>query len=308
MPSYLHQPITTSAALRGILGKPETQTLEFKARLPDKGPELAKDIAALANAEGGDILFGVGETDGRACLEAERTPVGGDWAERLANLLAAYLRPRDFVEELRHLVLRAEPELPGEVLVVSVPPAPYVVAVARGATAESPVTYPVRIGVTTAYLEHAEVARRMRTEDRSVRLRFVRLGAGDVPVRLESELLLRKLRPPTMGDLRIRTSAAKVRWTCVEAHEDGVVLASAAGSVDMWMPSQGNQSVDVPSGLLKIPYSLIRAAWSDLGGKSKPLTKVMLASDIVVRLDHGAQGWSLGPLDASYTLQDAPSG
>ncbi len=51
----------------------ESSTLEFKAILPKPAPpddkpkqEFLKDVAALANAAGGDIVYGVSEINGKA--------------------------------------------------------------------------------------------------------------------------------------------------------------------------------------------------------------------------------------------------
>jgi hypothetical protein len=51
----------------------ESWTLEFKAILPKPAPpddkpkqEFLKDVAALANAGGGDIVFGISEINGKA--------------------------------------------------------------------------------------------------------------------------------------------------------------------------------------------------------------------------------------------------
>jgi predicted HTH transcriptional regulator len=50
----------------------ESSTLEFKAMLPQSAPddkpkqEFLKDVAALANAGGGDIVYGISEVNGKA--------------------------------------------------------------------------------------------------------------------------------------------------------------------------------------------------------------------------------------------------
>ena len=48
----------------------ETQTLEFKAVLSkgdeDARQEFRKDVCALANADGGDLVFGIGDVNGCA--------------------------------------------------------------------------------------------------------------------------------------------------------------------------------------------------------------------------------------------------
>jgi Putative DNA-binding domain len=50
----------------------ESATLEFKAMLPQSAPddkskqEFLKDVAALANAGGGDVVYGISEVNGKA--------------------------------------------------------------------------------------------------------------------------------------------------------------------------------------------------------------------------------------------------
>lgn len=78
---------------------PEAPGLEFKRELPSKHPkgkaELAKDVSALANAGGGDIIFGVHEKD--ACAN-KLNPIVGETADaaqrRLGQVLDAKVEPR----------------------------------------------------------------------------------------------------------------------------------------------------------------------------------------------------------------------
>ena len=78
---------------------PETQTLEFKAILPhndeDARQEFRKDVCALANADGGDLVFGISEKVGRAnailainCVNADATN------RRLQQILESKVEPR----------------------------------------------------------------------------------------------------------------------------------------------------------------------------------------------------------------------
>lgn len=78
---------------------PESQTLEFKRVLPgnsDKDKhELSKDVSCLANTDGGDLVYGVEESDGAACSLA---PITGELADaavrRIAQVLDASIEPR----------------------------------------------------------------------------------------------------------------------------------------------------------------------------------------------------------------------
>ncbi|KPF70330.1 hypothetical protein IP84_00810 [beta proteobacterium AAP99] len=100
---------------------PESMTLEFKRDLPgkdDKGRiELYKDVCALANSDGGDLVFGVAESDGCAGSIA---PITGENADDATRRIKQYLdlgvEPR-----LARLPVKAVPVAGGYVLVMRVP-------------------------------------------------------------------------------------------------------------------------------------------------------------------------------------------
>lgn len=78
---------------------PETQTLEFKALLPlndeDARQEFRKDVCALANAEGGDLVFGISEKIGRANAVLAIAGVDIDATKRrLRQILESKVEPR----------------------------------------------------------------------------------------------------------------------------------------------------------------------------------------------------------------------
>lgn len=78
---------------------PESGTLEFKRTLPGAGDsekrEFLKDVCAMANASGGDIVYGIEEKDGAA---AALVPIKGESADaatrRLGQLMDACVEPR----------------------------------------------------------------------------------------------------------------------------------------------------------------------------------------------------------------------
>lgn len=75
----------------------ESQTLEFKRALPSKGDrdEFLKDVCALANADGGDIIYGIEEDKGKAKAVAAITGEAFDAARRrLGQTLDSGLEPR----------------------------------------------------------------------------------------------------------------------------------------------------------------------------------------------------------------------
>lgn len=80
-------------------GCPESQTLDFKKTLPGHSDrersEFLKDVCALANTDGGDLVYGIAEEDGHA---KEPHPVTGEPADaakrRLGQIADAGLEPR----------------------------------------------------------------------------------------------------------------------------------------------------------------------------------------------------------------------
>ena len=101
---------------------PETTTLDFKAILP-KGTEhdrdeFRKDVCAMANTDGGDIVFGIGEKAGKANAVVPVCDQAFDAAKRsLLQVLESHVEPR--IEGLRF----HEVAIPtgGYVLVLRVP-------------------------------------------------------------------------------------------------------------------------------------------------------------------------------------------
>jgi hypothetical protein len=80
---------------------PESQTLEFKRQLPAKDDsgrvEFLKDVSALANAEGGDLVFGIAEVNAKASqiqhISAKSDPIDAT-RRRLGQILEAGVEPR----------------------------------------------------------------------------------------------------------------------------------------------------------------------------------------------------------------------
>lgn len=100
---------------------PESQTLEFKRALPglrdrDKS-EFLKDVCAVANTDGGDIVYGIAEEEGKA---KELAPIVGEPADaakrRLGQVIDAGIDPR-----LVGLQIQPVPVSGGYALIVRVP-------------------------------------------------------------------------------------------------------------------------------------------------------------------------------------------
>jgi len=109
--------------LNSVCGEqwPESATLEFKKEAPGQSDrdkhELLKDVAALANTDGGDLIYGVEEADGLAQALAPITSEAADSLERrIGQVLEAGLEPRILGIRMRRVDVGG-----GYVLVLRVP-------------------------------------------------------------------------------------------------------------------------------------------------------------------------------------------
>jgi hypothetical protein len=99
----------------------ESQTLEFKRELPGKQDqdkhEICKDVVALANTEGGDLVYGIEEKDGVAGTIVGIITESADAAIRRINqVLDAGIEPR-----IHGLRIQQIPVSEGYVLILRVP-------------------------------------------------------------------------------------------------------------------------------------------------------------------------------------------
>jgi hypothetical protein len=84
---------------------PESRTLEFKRELPSESKEFLRDVSALANTNGGDIIFGVDEAEGVAsALPGLAGANEDDTVLRLESIARDGLDPR--ISGLRHTWLK----------------------------------------------------------------------------------------------------------------------------------------------------------------------------------------------------------
>lgn len=101
-------------------GCPESQTLDFKRDLPahdDKGRhEFLKDVCALANSSGGDLVYGVEENSGAAKAITPCTAPADATQRRLGQILDAGIEPRLQGVQFKEIAVTG-----GYVLIVRVP-------------------------------------------------------------------------------------------------------------------------------------------------------------------------------------------
>lgn len=121
----LHLPTTliTEAALQQLVytACPESPTLDFKRVPPgnsDKDKqELCKDVTALANGDGGDIVYGMDEADGVASALVPITSESADTLQlRIVQTLDALVEPR-----IQGLQFATVPVAGGFIFLVRVP-------------------------------------------------------------------------------------------------------------------------------------------------------------------------------------------
>lgn len=80
----------------------EGETLEYKEQLNldpiDAKLEFLKDISAMANAKGGDVIFGMGEDSNHKPLELVplKNFIFDEWKRRISDLALAHLEPKLF--------------------------------------------------------------------------------------------------------------------------------------------------------------------------------------------------------------------
>lgn len=198
MPIFLHEPLIDPDRIRTLVSKraPETLHLEFKREWwsdrQDKttkhvtvpaAEELATDVAAFLNAEGGDIVLGITDKGGRA---AGWFPSGkGNFADRqqdLLSVLSERLEPREASGHVKVLdVVVEDGGVPHPVMVVSIAPWPHgMVGVLRRQKQGSKRSdriyhlFPARDGAGTRYLEMGEV---MRFSDPRTRSMFLKISS-----------------------------------------------------------------------------------------------------------------------------------
>lgn len=144
---------------------------------PGKQAEMAKDIAAFANALGGALI--VGATEGPT--EPDYTsPLAATYAEKVAlefdQAVRDYCRPSPIV----HVRLIPAPDAPSRVvLVVNIEPAVELPIAARHATDQDAWRFPIRIGRDTEFLFPEQLPLYMNSKARHAKLLLLRaLAAG----------------------------------------------------------------------------------------------------------------------------------
>ena len=167
-------------------GVEESADLDFKERhyedTEQKREELAKDVAAFANHVGGLLVIGVREEHLRAA-EVTPVPLAGDPASRYRQILAGRVTPH--VRDVSISVLKDSAELHLGVVLIAVPRsllAPH--AVFREYDKRRQMSWPVRSGSDTRFLDETELADFYRTRFAGVAAQTARLDRVQAEGRL----------------------------------------------------------------------------------------------------------------------------
>lgn len=148
--------------LENLIDQYEDFDLEFKLESYDtseaKKAELAKDVAAFANASGGVLVIGMAEVNGKAS-KAIPVSIGDDQVRHLRSVIAQRIRPS--LPNFPILQIASKEDSKKGFLLLLVPRsdgAPHACVIPN----KPELTYSVRHGSQTVFLSESELANRYR--------------------------------------------------------------------------------------------------------------------------------------------------
>jgi hypothetical protein len=280
MPTFLHKPVREAALVAKLKARaaPESQHLEFKGgfwedamlRCPKCGPtsirasagvEAAKDVAAMANASGGDIIVGIDDTNDRASgwWGGKRMP--DDAEETLRRWLRNYLAPREAADsvEIRMLAITESADSSvHRILSINVPPWPYGPVAVQTDIDPQKAQYrvPFRRDRDTIYRSAEEIMRLNEGTRRSIYLRLVDLVGTAIPENVGFHL--RSSMQALVGG-GIDTRPAGIRDGVIVSFTNEIVVLS----LENFSQRQHNGNQSIPAARMTVPLELVTAAWRD---------------------------------------------
>jgi len=103
----------------------ETMSLEFKQEIGSDNKEIAKDISAFANSEGGVIIYGITENNGRA-IQSNGIPITNN-SERIQQIISSSTMP-EVPMEIEIINIPVQTGSPThEFVVVKIPKSPFMI-------------------------------------------------------------------------------------------------------------------------------------------------------------------------------------
>jgi hypothetical protein len=295
---FLHQRVRSIDDVQRFSkdGQRETEILDFKREpwkakqiqgpiLKKAGLEASKDVAALANCRGGDIIIGIADDKNTAGALMPIQDVGN--VERsIRQILRNHLRPGDFVEALEYTPLQI-PAVTGHVLVISIPASAELIGVEDPET--SSFSYPVRDGEGTKWLAYSEVMMRLSATTRAtyLRLRAAQEELHTLYVRFSSPVVVQSngtylpvVLPQGEDHGQISDEQSALNSETVTFNMRGFFTETGL------RPSQGGllpvAAVKVPADkTATIPLHLIRTSWIQHPPGREPAVYIALDGQLV---------------------------
>lgn len=204
-----------------VMNQPESERLDFKKNMTPKRDEIALDVAAFANADGGVLAYGACEEERNGVRVATVTEDIGrtePLVTRVEDAVHTHLHGLEPKHSCIPLVLAGG----HRVLAVNIQPSLRLVGFFTPAERER-VRYPVRVGTDRRYLRPDDVERRILSyRDRNTRLRITELLN---PQELETPVYLMSLvHMANRGRGGEPTPWSKTRVSIVTLEPSGVRL------------------------------------------------------------------------------------
>lgn len=292
--TFLHQRLDATAVAALVQRQAnEDQHTEFKAYWgpwqpsgsradEDRKYEAVKDIAAMANADGGEIVIGLSERQGRVSgfTDLPELPTGAD---QVRTWVTQFLEPNGIAQHLEvRLLSISEGAGARKVVVVSVP----VVAsgalairldrqgrptTARTETEHRSYAIPRRVGAATKFqgMDSELLATRARERSLYLRLRHL-VGSDTVRIHLTAPILVWWIHGRSYLHSHADVDGNHGNLNTGGVKEMAIEIQMADHRIVPIIRGQpSHEVVPSPFRTLAIPYSEIRDAWPDplSGGK-----------------------------------------
>ena len=270
MPTFLHKPVRDSSTVAELKAAraPEHQHLDFKGgfwedavqrcqgcgqqtpRVGSAAVEAAKDVAAMANALGGDIIVGVDDAGDRASGWWGGRPIPNDADETMRRWLRNCLAPRDAADCAEVAFRNARDTADGtdhRVLVVNVAPWPYGPVAVQTEIDPQRARYffPSRRDRDTVYLSFEEIMRLNEGSRRSMYLKLRQTLEAPAGRAFQLRSMISGPHPLPLGSRH---------GTIADVTPDFVMLA---------MDELEHVGRGTGAGNLSVPLELVSAVWRD---------------------------------------------
>lgn len=220
----------------------ESETLDFKTLYWTNGAdepvawksELAKDIAALANARGGHLVVGAAEKE-ETLVKFIDPKLPKKWEGPFREVVAGWMRPEPVVAT----EVRSFDDGDTEQLLVEVAPSIDTVLVSNPGDGKRRICVPVRRGTQTIYAPPKKAVDMLGNPHRRLQLRFREILELQAEDELEN-LQLMTTAQPEAGKRRINTSN---KWRVSETEEDFALMACPEDGEKLVLPYKRVESI-----------------------------------------------------------------